>query len=267
MAPIVVPFLAPANLQQGDRTTLTCTVARGDSPLTLLWQKDNAPISVENLASVKILNFDEFNSMLTIESLSISHIGNYSCSAVNLAGKSTVSTHINVHGNQIIILTIINFVFCFFFFAVPPVLAPFSFGTISYSDSSLSSVLTIGARTRVLCGLTRGDTPVSFSWLKDGQSIQRHSSISQSQVTISIVDDFSSLLTISRLERGHAGNYSCTASNEAGSDRFTAILDVQGDFRKQYNLKNDTYLPTQTFTKTKATIGLGIEYGNISKLH
>ena len=137
--------------------------------------------------------------------------------------------------------------FCFFF-AVPPVLAPFSFGTISYSDSSLSSVLTIGARTRVLCGLTRGDTPVSFSWLKDGQSVQRHSSISQSglePVTISVVDDFSSLLTISRLERGHAGNYSCIASNEAGFDQFTAILDVQGDFRKQYNLQNENFYSLQ----------------------
>ena len=55
-------------------------------------------------------------------------------------------------------------------------------------------------------------------------------------MTISIVDDFSSLLTISSLERGHAGNYTCLASNEAGSDLYTAILDVQGDFRKQYNL-------------------------------
>ena len=99
VAPIVVPFSAPANLQQGDRTTLTCTVARGDSPLTLLWKKDGAPISIESLASsIKVLNFDEFNSMLTIESLSIDHIGNYTCSAVNLAGESAVSTRINVHG-------------------------------------------------------------------------------------------------------------------------------------------------------------------------
>ena len=235
MAPKLVPLSAPANLKQGDRTTLTCTVARGDSPLTLLWKKDGAPVSVENLPSVKILNFDEFNSMLTIESLSISHIGNYSCSAVNLAGESALSTHINVHGKQTNMAGKFKNMY-FFLFAVPPVLAPFSFGTISYSDSSLSSVLTLGARTRVLCGLTRGDTPVKFSWLKDGQSIQRHSSISHNQVTISIVDDFSSLLTISSLERGHAGNYTCLASNEAGSDLYTAILDVQGDFRKQYNL-------------------------------
>ena len=140
---------------------------------------------------------------------------------------------------------------CIFLFAVPPVLAPFSFGTISYSDSSLSSVLTLGARTRVLCGLTRGDTPVKFSWLKDGQSIQRHSSISHNQVTISIVDDFSSLLTISSLERGHAGNYTCLASNEAGSDLYTAILDVQGDFRKQYNLFLFVCLNKQTNKRNK----------------
>lgn len=127
-----------------------------------------------------------------------------------------------------------------FLFAVPPILAPFSFGTISYSDTSLSSILTLGARARVLCGLTRGDTPVSFSWLKDGQSIQRHSS----KVTITIVDDFSSLLTISSLQRGHAGNYTCMASNEAGRDSFTAILDVQGDQPNQCSV----YKPPYFFT-------------------
>ena len=98
MAPKVVPFSAPATLQQGDRTTLTCTVARGDSPLTLLWQKDGAPVTPDSLSSVKILNFDEFNSMLIIESLKLAHIGNYSCSAVNAAGQSAVWTAINVHG-------------------------------------------------------------------------------------------------------------------------------------------------------------------------
>ena len=93
-----MPFLAPSNLQQGDRTTLTCTVARGDSPLTLMWKKDGLPLSLETLPSIKIINFDEFNSMLTIESLHKLHIGNYSCAALNSAGHSAVSTLINVQG-------------------------------------------------------------------------------------------------------------------------------------------------------------------------
>ena len=218
VAPKVVPFLAPSNLQQGDRTTLTCTVARGDSPLTLMWKKDGLSLSDLQIPSIKIINFDEFNSMLTIESLHKLHIGNYSCAAVNSAGQSAVSTRINVQGINI-----------FFFPSVPPVLAPFSFGT-TFSDSSmLSSVLTLGARSRVLCGLTRGDPPVSFSWLKDGHSIEDAEASISRQVTITLVDDFSSLLTIPRLGRGHAGNYTCLASNEAGTDHFTAILHVQGD--------------------------------------
>ena len=214
-----MPFSAPSNLQQGDRATLTCTVARGDSPLTLMWMKDGEPIPREN--SYKVLNFDEFNSMLTLESLNLEHIGNYSCRASNLAGSSTVATQLNVYGK---VDRHTNFSCIFSYISVPPVLAPFSFGTIS---SSLSSVLTVDTRTRVLCGLVRGDTPVSFNWLKNGMPLT--SSVTHPLVTITIVDDFSSLLTIARLERGHAGNYTCLASNEAGSDQFTTILDVQGD--------------------------------------
>ena len=125
----------------------------------------------------------------------------------------------------------------FLYLSVPPVLAPFSFGTISSSLSS--TVLPAGTRTRVLCGLVRGDTPVSFSWLKNGSPLQltlATSSVTTSNrplVTITIVDDFSSLLTISRLERGHAGNYTCLASNEAGFDQFSTNLDVQGDCKVQ----------------------------------
>lgn len=101
MAPKVVPFSAPSNLQQGDRTTLTCTVARGDSPLSLMWMKDGEPLHNGGFSSssIKVINFDEFNSMLTIESLGSEHIGNYSCRASNEAGQSAVATLINVHGN------------------------------------------------------------------------------------------------------------------------------------------------------------------------
>jgi Down syndrome cell adhesion protein 1 len=228
VAPKVVPFSAPANLQQGERTTLTCTVARGDSPLSLQWMKDGKAILPAELKSVKLLNFDEFNSMLTIESLSIQHIGNYSCLAANLAGESSVSTNINVNGDHL------------FLFSVPPVLAPFNFGsTISFSQSSLSSILTVGTRTRVLCGLARGDTPVNFSWLRNARPLTTTSDkdmlhYKSTGVTITTVDDFSSLLTIARLGRGHAGNYTCLASNEAGSDQFTAILEVQGDLQSRY---------------------------------
>ena len=224
-----MPFTAPSNLQQGDRATLTCTVARGDSPLTLMWMKDGEPIP-RGRSSYKVLNFDEFNSMLTLESLNLEHIGNYSCRASNPAGASSVETQLIVYGNYTKKITNFYTFFSFSYISVPPVLAPFSFGS-TISSSLSNSVLTVGTRTRVLCGLVRGDTPVSFSWLKNGRPLTsgRASVTTQPPVTITIVDDFSSLLTISRLERGHAGNYTCLASNEAGSDQFSTFLDVQGD--------------------------------------
>ena len=95
-----MPFSAPSNLQQGDRATLTCTVARGDSPLTLMWMKDGEPIPMGE-STYKVLNFDEFNSMLTLESLNLEHIGNYSCRASNPAGSSSVETQLIVYGKQI----------------------------------------------------------------------------------------------------------------------------------------------------------------------
>ena len=100
VAPKVVPFSAPSNLQQGDRATLTCTVARGDSPLTLMWMKDGEAIPMGE-STYKVLNFDEFNSMLTLESLNLEHIGNYSCRASNPAGSSSVETQLIVYGKQI----------------------------------------------------------------------------------------------------------------------------------------------------------------------
>ena len=102
VAPKVVPFTAPSNLQQGDRATLTCTVARGDSPLTLMWMKDGEPIP-RGKSSYKVLNFDEFNSMLTLESLNLEHIGNYSCRASNPAGESSVETQLIVYGKFYVI--------------------------------------------------------------------------------------------------------------------------------------------------------------------
>lgn len=79
---------------------------------------------------------------------------------------------------------------------VPPVLEPFSFGSTTASVTSQStstsfnkakegssahvlgentytsvfssSTRAAGSRTRVICGLARGDLPVHFQWLKDG---------------------------------------------------------------------------------------------------
>ena len=49
---------------------------------------------------VKIIPFDEYNSMLTIEDLDVHHMGNYSCVASNSAGTAVHYQNIHVNGNH-----------------------------------------------------------------------------------------------------------------------------------------------------------------------
>jgi hypothetical protein len=125
--------------------------------------------------------------------------------------------------------------FLLFFFLqllVPPDIEPFSFGDLSIRTLS-------GTRTRVLCGLSRGDLPVTFQWLKDGipihyqQHDQQKEPSDQYELAISSVDLFSSLLTINRLKPEHTGNYTCLAANPAGSSTYTASLRVKGEKAKK----------------------------------
>lgn len=69
---------------------------------------------------------------------------------------------------------------------------------------------------------------MAFTWLKDGAPVAAAGSAPAAPPTVSEVDAFSSLLTFSRLEAGHSGNYTCVAENRAGTDRYTAGLAVRG---------------------------------------
>ena len=100
VAPKIVPFSTHALLQRGERVTITCTMAKGDVPLNILWLKDGSSLSGDD-DKVKILTFDHFNSMLTIESLELRHVGNYTCQAANLAGTASHSQAVLVNGKTL----------------------------------------------------------------------------------------------------------------------------------------------------------------------
>ena len=53
-------------------------------------------------------------------------------------------------------------------------------------------------------------------------------------VTLRSNDEYSSTLIIDRLEFVHRGNYTCTASNAAGSSSHTAELSVNGSIPQLY---------------------------------
>lgn len=79
-----------------------------------------------------------------------------------------------------------------------------------------------GVRTQVACVVQSGDLPLSLQWYKNGLAI--------SQPDISITSaQYSSILSIERVARGHAGNYTCVATNAAKSTQATAQLIVAGN--------------------------------------
>ncbi|PSN52800.1 Down syndrome cell adhesion molecule-like protein Dscam2 [Blattella germanica] len=192
---VIVPpklsaFTSDITQHVGERATLTCSVTKGDLPLTIEWQKDGRPL--DSNQRVSITQVDQFNSILLIESLSPDHNGNYSCVARNLAAEVSRTQQLVVN--------------------VPPIIEPFSF------QDGLSE----GMRTRTVCGVSRGDPPLAITWLKDGGTISSHLG-----VNVSALDPYSSLLSISSLASTHSGDYTCVASNPAAEVRYTAKLQVK----------------------------------------
>lgn len=219
--PKVSPFYAEDTLHVGDRASLTCSVTKGDLPLTISWQKDGR--TVEPAQMVSITQVDQYTSILLIESLSPDHNGNYSCVVRNLAAEVAHTHQLVVNGNQRVPCHAFIYSFLSLMFVsllsnlpVPPIIEPFSF------QDGLSE----GMRTRTVCGVSRGDPPLVVSWLKDGQPLTPALG-----VNVSALDPYSSLLSISSLAQQHSGDFTCVASNPAAEVRYTAKLQVKGNNR------------------------------------
>ncbi|OAD56368.1 Down syndrome cell adhesion molecule-like protein Dscam2 [Eufriesea mexicana] len=193
--PKISPFTADRDLHLGERTTLTCSVTRGDLPLSISWLKDGRPMGPSERVSVT--NMDQYNSILMIESLSPDHNGNYSCVARNLAAEVSHTQRLVVH--------------------VPPIIEPFTF------QEGLSE----GMRTWTVCGVAAGDAPLTISWLKDGQTPFPLPPNLASVANISQLDSYSSVLSITKLAAEHSGDYTCVAANPAAEVRYTAKLQVK----------------------------------------
>lgn len=74
-----------------------------------------------------------------------------------------------------------------------------------------------------------GSPPISVSWFHEGNEI---SSGRKYQTTLT---DNTCALTVNMLEESDAGDYTCVATNVAGSDECRAPLTVRGQFKQQEN--------------------------------
>lgn len=101
------------SLNVGDRASITCSVIKGDIPLTITWKKDGRAIDPSQRMSVT--QVDQYNSILVIENLSADHTGNYSCVVRNTASETEGSQALLVNGNQAVQMS--NLLTCVFFFS------------------------------------------------------------------------------------------------------------------------------------------------------
>ncbi|XP_041974799.1 Down syndrome cell adhesion molecule-like protein Dscam2 isoform X2 [Aricia agestis] len=82
--PEIEPFSFSANLQEGKRAQVSCSVTSGDMPVHFTWLKDNGPIP----SSLQVEERQaDFFSNLVFKEVSARHSGLYTCVASNSAAK------------------------------------------------------------------------------------------------------------------------------------------------------------------------------------
>ena len=100
---------------------------------------------------------------------------------------------------------------------------------IKTSLPKLNPVLTdqtkyLDSKLQIFCSVEHGDEPFFFDWFKDGQAIK-----SSPEFTWNIENFKSySTLSIDRIDRSDAGNYTCLVKNHFGSDSISVLLKVKG---------------------------------------
>lgn len=76
--------------------SLSCVVSDGDLPLHIFWTFNQQPLTIA--LDVSVAKLGKRSSVLTIESVSGQHAGNYSCHAENRAGNTSFTTELKVIG-------------------------------------------------------------------------------------------------------------------------------------------------------------------------
>lgn len=97
---------------------------------------------------------------------------------------------------------------------VPPQILALSFG---------EDGVNAGDTVAVQCTVVKGDAPITMQWLFDGKELQAGDGI-----VITKAGQRVNMLSVEAVQARHSGEYTCTASNPAGADTQTAVLNVQG---------------------------------------
>jgi len=99
------------------------------------------------------------------------------------------------------------------FLSVPPHIVEFEF----------NNPMTAGSHATLQCSVDEGDLPVSISWIFHGRELS-----SQMGIETAKFGRRTNMLSIESVAQSHMGNYTCVATNDAGTTNYTSELLVRG---------------------------------------
>uniref|UniRef100_A0A8D8ZB17 Down syndrome cell adhesion molecule n=2 Tax=Cacopsylla melanoneura TaxID=428564 RepID=A0A8D8ZB17_9HEMI len=94
--PHILPFSIDEDYMWGDPVQFSCVVTKGDLPLIIGWSFEGGQLS--DHLGIDITKLGPRSSLLSIQSLSVKHSGQYTCSARNTAGVTNYTTSVLVKG-------------------------------------------------------------------------------------------------------------------------------------------------------------------------
>ncbi|KAK9680795.1 hypothetical protein QE152_g38810 [Popillia japonica] len=198
--PQILPFeFGEEQFNTGDMVSATCTVNKGDLPIMISWSLNGQPLPNSEGISINLIS--RRASYLSIDHITAEHSGQFVCHAKNLAGETQYSATLRVN--------------------VAPHITPFEFEGQSNTGDSV----------QLTCYVSKGDVPLNISWKLNGVKLTPDDGVS-----IIPIGGRTSLLTIPAVQPRNAGEYTCYASNVAGSAVHAATLYINGMIGAVYAL-------------------------------
>nr|XP_050869934.1 cell adhesion molecule Dscam2-like isoform X19 [Vespula vulgaris] len=207
VAPVIMSFeMGEGPTNWGQTVTATCTILQGDQPIQMEWALNGKPISHDypdiSIATTKRV------SLLTIEAVTASHAGEYTCIASNAAGGTSYTATLAVN--------------------VPPrwILEPTDKAFAQGSDARVECKADGFPKPQITWKRAAGDTPGDYTDLK------------LSNPDISVEDG---TLSINNIQKTNEGYYLCEAVNGIGAGLSAVILiSVQAPPHFEIKLRNQT---------------------------
>ncbi|GBM32186.1 Titin [Araneus ventricosus] len=208
--PKIKSFQFSNDVEIGMREVIHCVVMHGDPPFEFFWFKDGQPLG--NSRGNSYRKTDDYDSKLVISKVDADSNGNYTCRVTNSVGSDQKSAVLSVKDS----------------------------GAPRIKALHFTRDLELGMRESVNCAIVYGDPPFEFSWFKDGKPI-----VDMHGVSARKIDEFTSMLVISKVNAESNGNYTCKVSNANGFDEKSAILSVKGSGEpkiKSFHFSNELEL-------------------------